>query len=156
MGADGELRARLGPRRAERQQGLDGGGTALRGGALAAPARRGETAAEKVGGITLDQGRSGGDLRAGDAEPGEEPRDRAGAVGGAGGARDGGAEEAQADAGVAEPEAQAGGGEEGAGRGEAAQGWGGSGVNGGGGEKLACGALKQNDSPKFSTAINRS
>ena len=40
LGADRELPPRLRARRAERQQGLDRGGAALRGGALAEPRRR--------------------------------------------------------------------------------------------------------------------
>src|SRR6056297_2925127 len=81
LGTDRTVHPRLGPRRAERQQGVDGGGTALRGGTLAQPARCGETTPAPGGGATVDERRRGGDPGGGNTFTSPQPRDRAGASG---------------------------------------------------------------------------
>lgn len=122
LGNDGELHPRLRPRRAEREQGVHGGGTALRGRAEPEPARPGETASETAGRTTLDERGRGGDLRAGDAEPGPQPGNRAGTAGGADRAGNGGAQKTPPDPAHQGQHRAAPQGQEGAGGGEAVEG----------------------------------
>ena len=128
LGDDGTVHPRLRPRRAEREQGVHGGGTAVRGRAVPEPARPCETAAAATGRSTLDQGRRGGDLRAGNAEPGAEPGDRAGTAGGANWAGNGGAQKTPPDPAHQGQHRAAPQGQEGTGGGEAVEG-GDGGVN---------------------------